>query len=419
MNSTASNIYQYPTEVRHCMPLKLKMILNKHGITQIKLQKAIVQTGGSGIGKSLSQPAINRIINQGEFPINTPKKSIVKQVTQFLTGLGIPENELTYAFELDNEAQGSDVVKRVRNAKVFKLKQAPKHPLEFIPLETEMLSQVAKKKFKLFNDPFTNDVQSADDVFLDSNQRYIRESMYQTSKHGGFLAVVGESGSGKTTLRRDLIDRVQKEHEQIIIIQPKIIDKGRLTTGAICDAITSDLSLEHKFKQSLEAKGRQIEELLTGSSRAGNSHVLIIEEAHDLSIPTLKYLKRFWELEDGFKKLISILLIGQPELKNKLDERFNYEAREVIRRCEIAELKPLDNSLEKYLELKFSRFGRKLDDIFESNAFDAIRSRLKIVGRKDISMLYPLMVNNLVTKAMNTAAEIGATKIDADIIKSI
>ena len=45
----------------------------------------------------------------------------------------------------------------------------------------------------------------------------------------------------------------------------------------------------------------------------------------------LKFLKRFWELEDGFKKLLSILLIGQPELKNKLDERQHYEAREVIR----------------------------------------------------------------------------------------
>ncbi len=39
------------------------------------------------------------------------------------------------------------------------------------------------------------------------------------------------------------------------------------------------------------------------ASKGGQRHVLIIEEAHDLSVHTLKYLKRFWELEDGFKKL--------------------------------------------------------------------------------------------------------------------
>ena len=69
--------------------------------------------------------------------------------------------------------------------------------------------------------------------------------------------------------------------------------------------------------------------------------MLMIEEAHDLSIPTLKYLKRFWELEDGFKKLLAIVLIGQVEMKAKLDESQNWEAREVIRRIEVLELKPL------------------------------------------------------------------------------
>ena len=75
----------------------------------------------------------------------------------------------------------------------------------------------------------------------------------------------------------------------------------------------------------------------------GFAHVLIIEEAHDLSIATLKYLKRFWELEDGLKKLLSILLIGQTELAGKLDESKNYEAREIIRRMELLKIEPLSD----------------------------------------------------------------------------
>ena len=74
------------------------------------------------------------------------------------------------------------------------------------------------------------------------------------------------------------------------------------------------------MRSSQEAKARQAQKMLAESSRAGNSHVLVIEEAHDLSIQTLKVLKRFWELEDGFKRLLAIILIGQPELKLRLDQ---------------------------------------------------------------------------------------------------
>ncbi|MCU7846691.1 MAG: AAA family ATPase [Candidatus Thiodiazotropha sp. (ex Lucinoma kastoroae)] len=284
-----------------------------------------------------------------------------------------------------------------------------------------MLSQQAKRHFKLFQDPFLDDVLGPEDVFLDSEQRYIREVMYQAAIRSGFLAIIGESGAGKTTLRKDLVERIELEQSPIVLIQPRIIDKGRLTAGAICDAIIQDVSMELP-KRTLEDKARQIETLLSGSSRAGNSHVLIIEEAHDLNVSTLKYLKRFWELEDGFRSLMGIILIGQPELKYRLDERTNWDAREVIRRCEVAELKPLDDSLEGYLDLKFKRLGKPMSDILEEDVADALRERL-ILRRhgssKMVSMLYPLVVNNAVRKAMNLAAEIGQLKVSAEIVRGI
>ncbi|MBW8034193.1 MAG: AAA family ATPase [Planctomycetes bacterium] len=285
-----------------------------------------------------------------------------------------------------------------------------------------MLSQNARKHFNIFKDPFIDDVQSKDDVFLSSEQRYIREAMWQTSKHGGFLAIVGESGAGKTVLRRDLLDRIKREGHHIIPIQPRIIDKGRLTAGLICDSIIRDISVTESIYGSLEAKARKIETLLTGSSRAGNTHVLIIEEAHDLHVKTLKYLKRFWELEDGFRKLLSIILIGQLELRDKLDERMNWEAREVIRRCEVATLEPLNGALEEYLELKFKRVGAKLNQVFDKKAFDGIRERLTMTRGGDshpISMHYPLIVNNTVIKCMNLAAEIGSPKVTAEIAREV
>lgn len=283
-----------------------------------------------------------------------------------------------------------------------------------------MLTPAAKKHFKLFRDPFQFDMNSTDDVFLSAEQRYIVEAMFQTAKHGGFLAIAGESGSGKSTLRKLLINRISGLNVRLIF--PQVIDKTRMTTQAVCQAIVNDLAPDRTVKSALEAQARQVRDVLLASSRADQSHVLVIEEAHDLSITTLKYLKRFYELEDGFKKLLAIILIGQPELRDKLDEQRYPEAREVIRRIEVAELQPLGAALEEYLTHKFARINTPIASVFADDAFEAIRARwtrTKPGTRDVVSNLYPLIVNNTVTKAMNRAATLGVPLITADLIREI
>jgi len=287
--------------------------------------------------------------------------------------------------------------------------------------ENVMLTQRAKKHFRLFRDPFTDDMNSADDVFLSDGHRYVRETMFQAARDGRFMAVVGESGSGKSTLRRDLIARIEREGHDIVILQPQIIDKGRLTSGTLCEAIIEDMGRE-KARRSLEAKARQVQELLIGSSRAGNRHVLIIEEAHDLTIDTMKQLKRFWELEDGFRHLLGIILVGQPELQKLLDERTAWAAREVIRRCEVATLEPIDQCLADYVALKFARADRPVDSIVAEDTYEAIRAKLTLprgAAKPPLSMVYPLNVNNLVRRAMNLAAEMGEPRVTGEIVQGV
>lgn len=298
---------------------------------------------------------------------------------------------------------------------------------EIMLLAKQALFPATKKHFSLFRDPFAEDVRSADDVFSSADVRYVREALFQTAKHGGFMAVVGESGAGKSTLRRDLIDRINQENAPITVIEPYIIAmedndvKGKTLKAAhIAEAIISTLSPLERVKRSPEARFRQLHKVLKESVKSGYSNVLIIEEAHALPIPTLKHLKRFFELEDGFKKLLSIVLIGQPELKIKLSER-NTEVREVVQRCEIVELAPLDAELERYVEHKLERVGKKLSDIFEEDAFVAVRQRLTAVGRNKTSqsLLYPLAVGNLLTAAMNLAESLGIPKVDGQVVMNV
>jgi len=395
-------------------PIKARRLLMALGVRQADLSKHVVLSSG----RHPSKPIITGILARNTWPGRTPRGFLQQQIADYLRQAGASEKEIAVAFEIDDESP--DRVRPIRQDNAHSGRGPAPIAIEENQLpEKAMLTQTARRHFGLFRDPFLDDVQGAEDVFLAPDQRYIREHMFSTAKHGGFLAVIGESGAGKSVLRRDLIDRIQREEHAITPIFPRTIDKERLTASAVCDAIIEDISQERP-KRSLEAKARQIERLLTGSSRGGNSHVLIIEEAHDLTVATLKYLKRFWELEDGFRRLIAIILIGQPELKGTLDERRNWQAREVIRRIEPVELAPLGNHLEAYLAMKLKRLGKEAGEVFDADAYDAMRERLTLQSRSSrapISMLYPLVVNNFTVKCMNLAAELGQRKVNADVVR--
>lgn len=298
-------------------------------------------------------------------------------------------------------------------------------------LRKTSLTQVAKRHFNLPKDPFNDEIASSEDIYMTPDARYVREAMYQTALHGGFLAVIGESGAGKSTLREELHDRLMKDGKPVVVIEPYVLAmedndiKGKtLKSVHIAEAILEAVAPNEKPKRSPEARFRQVHKALMESHKAGNRHALVIEEAHGLPLPTLKHLKRFYELKAGFSRLIGIVLIGQTELATKLSEH-NPNVREVVQRCELVTLLPLsDGKLSGYLKHKFDRMGVNIKDVLNDSAIDAITERLTVksrtsTGMVENSLLYPLAVNNLVCAAINSAAELGFDVVDSDIVKNV
>lgn len=352
---------------------------------------------------------------------------ICARAERFLTGRGVPAQAVAHL-----RAPGFYTPQKVdpaalqRGGVVSPNGSADKEN-EPMLLRNENVTPQARKHFGLPRNPFVDDVQSREDVLLTQHGRYVRAAMLDAARNHGFVAIIGQSGSGKSTLREELEERIQAESLPIVLIKPYVQGmeqsdaRGRLLrAGHIAEAIVDALAPGLALRNSPQGRYKQVHELLKASRQAGYTHLLLIEEAHRLPIPTLKHLKSFLEMKDGLRRLIGVCLIGQNELFNILSER-NPDVREIVQRCEQIAMEPLDNDVEAYLQLKFARVDKALADVFEPGAIDAIRARLvhHINSSRSadvVSICYPQVVNNLVCRALNAAAAVGYPKVDAQVI---
>lgn len=398
--------------------LTLKHVLRRIGCRQADL------AGHLG----LSQAAVAQIVNHGAWPKRIDTRELQARIRDFLRShVGVRDSELAGLFETSERTAASQAAARA----VIAESPAPIPQEEFMLLHKQTLQTATRKHFGLFRDPLHESPQSQDDLFVNADIRYVREAMFHTAMHGGLLAVVAESGAGKTTLLRDLEDRLARERQPVMMIRPYVLameDGGRrgkaLTTDHIVDAIMAAIAPLERPRRSAEARFAQLHRALKASRAAGFRHCLVIDEAHALPVPTLKHLKRFFELEGGFTRLLSIVLIGQPELKLKLSVH-HHAVREVVQRCELVELAPLTGAaLNEYLSFRFTRTGKKLGDVIDASGIDALRERLTFArARRErtetVSMLYPLAIGNLLIASMNLAAELGAPHVTADVVRSV
>lgn len=137
--------------------------------------------------------------------------------------------------------------------------------------------------------------------------------VYGVTESGGFIQLTGEVGTGKTTLVRTLLGQIPAEVDIALILNPQLTAVEFLQ--AICEELGIPLPQEKGSSKALvDALNRH---LLDAHAR-GRRTILLIDEAQNLDKDVLEQLRLLTNLETAKQKLLQIILIAQPELRDKL-----------------------------------------------------------------------------------------------------
>ncbi|RMF17530.1 MAG: AAA family ATPase [Gammaproteobacteria bacterium] len=136
--------------------------------------------------------------------------------------------------------------------------------------------------------------------------------LYGTGRDGGFVLLTGEVGTGKTTVCRRFLQKLPENTDVAFIVHPRLTARELLAT--ICD----ELAIKVRPHASVKALIDAINAHLLEANARGRHVVLIIDEAQNLSTDVLEQLRLLTNLETDRRKLLQIILLGQPELQDML-----------------------------------------------------------------------------------------------------
>jgi general secretion pathway protein A len=139
--------------------------------------------------------------------------------------------------------------------------------------------------------------------------------VYGINEAGGFIQLTGEVGTGKTTVVRSLLAQAPKHAEIALILNPRMTPAEFLL--AICEEL--GISVEKRSEGSLKDLVDLLSFHLLKAHAEGKRIVLVVDEAQNLSVEVLEQVRLLTNLETETQKLLQIILIGQPELRELLD----------------------------------------------------------------------------------------------------
>ncbi len=189
--------------------------------------------------------------------------------------------------------------------------------------------------------------------------------LYGVTRPGGFVLITGEIGTGKTTVCRSLFLEIPENTDIALIVNPNLNPDDLL--ASICD----ELKISYpEYKLSSKTYINKLNERLIQSHAEGRNTILIIDEAQNLSVDSLEAIRALTNLETDEQKLLQIILMGQPELRDRLNapelEQLN---QRITARFHLKALsKP---EVKQYIKHRL-KIGNCDDEVFSNSNIDLI-----------------------------------------------
>ena len=215
--------------------------------------------------------------------------------------------------------------------------------------------------------------------YLFMSQRHrdaLAHLLYGVSGGGGFILLTGEVGTGKTTVNRCLLEQLPDTTDLAIILNPALSAVELLATA--CDELKIDYP---QGTESLKALTDALHRYLLDNHERGRKTVLMIDEAQHLDFDVLEQIRLLTNLETNDEKLLQIILIGQPELTEKLSRP---ELRQLNQRITARyNLQPLNlQETTAYIRHRLEVAGlRSGGSLFESAAVKQIHNLTRGIPR--------------------------------------
>jgi general secretion pathway protein A len=203
--------------------------------------------------------------------------------------------------------------------------------------------------------------------------------LYGVQGGGGFVLLTGEIGAGKTTVCRCFLEQIPENCRVAYIFNPK------LTVGDLLKTICHEFQLEVRHEGIGPATIKDyldpLNEYLLHSHAAGQRNVLIIDEAQNLTPHVLEQLRLLTNLETNERKLLQIVLIGQPELRAVLAQpELEQLAQRVIARFHLGALS--ETETRQYVRHRMEVAGLKGPLPFSAEALARVHAITRGVPRR-------------------------------------
>lgn len=243
---------------------------------------------------------------------------------------------------------------------------------------------------------------TSDPSFFFSSKKHkeaLSHLLYGVSQRKGIIVLTGEIGTGKTTLCRFFLNQLPKNVRTALILNPLCSENQLL------EAIVNDFGISINKRTRLSLIG-ELNKFLLNESGSGNNVILIIDEAQNLRPRLLEQIRLLSNLETEKDKLLQVVLVGQPELNQRLNL---YDLRQLRQRIMVRfHIAPLErDEIKSYISHRLNIAGSVKGVEFSNEAIELI---------SDFSCGIPRLINMLCDRAL-LAGFVSETRIiDSNII---